>query len=327
MSKIPNKNEIEEIVNKSFYDLGYKKKYSKEYYTELVNNTLDSIDWDTKTKDGTEVIETEKCSKPHITSLSYDNRYTDPIKLNERKKAIEESIMHLEADLRFRDNTEFLQRQVDNCTTSQEQIDKDRERQEGFIRSEMEEISSSLENFVNNMYDYDSETNTRSTKSEVKAKFEANGLGADFDKIQDSLDTLHQELPSFFKSVETALKNGDTTFDVNKFKYIESVVGTLEKYGTHAFWEQGKGLGDDYPVVFYVNGLDDLGIMTATLGQMNTGFGEKGYMQSYDRRYNELEVEKQEYSDRLKKTTKEVNQINSQLDDLYKELEKIPKVE
>lgn len=268
----------------------------------------------------------EKCSKPHITSLPYDNRYTDPIKLNERKKAIEESINHLEADLRFRDNTDFLQRQIDNCISSQEQIDKDREKHEGYIRKEMEEIYSYLENFVNNLYDYDEETNTRSSKSEVRAKFEANGLVEDFNKIQESLDTLHQELPSFFKSVETALKNGDTTFDVNKFRYIESVANTLEKYGTHAFWQQGR-LSDDYPVVFYVNGLDDLSLIPMTLGQMNTGFGERGYMQSYDREYKELEVEKQEYTTRLKENTKEVNQINNQLDDLYTELGKIPEID
>ena len=42
-----DKKEIEGIVNKSFYDCGYKKKYTKEYYEELVDNVFKDLDWDT----------------------------------------------------------------------------------------------------------------------------------------------------------------------------------------------------------------------------------------------------------------------------------------
>ena len=103
-----DKKEIEGIVDKSFYDCGYKKKYTKQYYIDLVNNTMQNINWNEKSKedandddvenkikeDGTE----EKCSKPHITSLPYDNRTSDLDKLQKRLDTIDERMDDLQEE-------------------------------------------------------------------------------------------------------------------------------------------------------------------------------------------------------------------------------------
>ena len=41
----------------------------------------------------------EKCSKPHITSLPYDNRVSDPSKLTERKNEIENRISNINSNI------------------------------------------------------------------------------------------------------------------------------------------------------------------------------------------------------------------------------------
>lgn len=97
MRDIINKEEIQEIVVKTFYDLGYKEKYSREYYIDLVTNVFKQINWDdllVKTEDTDDsvdenedsVIDEEKTygHKPHLASLPHDRRTSDISELCER---------------------------------------------------------------------------------------------------------------------------------------------------------------------------------------------------------------------------------------------------
>ena len=103
---IPTRDEIKEIVDKSFYDLGYKKKFTKEYYEELVNTTLDNIDWDndlllkSKSEDtddeDEDIVDSEKCKPDYIQSLPGDLRTNDKDALQERLDTIDDEIDELD---------------------------------------------------------------------------------------------------------------------------------------------------------------------------------------------------------------------------------------
>ena len=119
---IPTEDEIKKIVNKSFYDLGYKKKFTKEYYEELANTTLNNIDWSLVLKSESEdTVEDEKCSKPHMQSLPYDGNARTEGKLNRRKEALENRITEEEDNLKKnKEELKKLQKEAGNLKRLQE---------------------------------------------------------------------------------------------------------------------------------------------------------------------------------------------------------------
>lgn len=175
------------------------------------------------------------------------------------------------------------------------------------------------------MYEVDDEEGSRLTRSQVKEKFDTYGLGKDFEKIEEALDYFDKEYPKFVERVENSLNNGDTVMDLDKYKQVNDMFGVLEKYGTHAFWEQGNGhhIQGDEPVVFYVNGLDSLNGIRIELGRLSVLYGERGYVSSQTRRIQDNENERAEYQERLTENVKLVDSLTSQIEDLQGELDKV----
>lgn len=103
-NKLPSKKEIENIVNKTFYTLGYKEKYSREYYVDLVNQTMENIDW------------TKSYShKPHLASLPYDLNVGNADKLRERLDEIDNRIKDTEEEISSNQDTiDGIQNEIDN---------------------------------------------------------------------------------------------------------------------------------------------------------------------------------------------------------------------
>ena len=132
MKKIITKKEIEDIVNQTFYDLGYKKKYTKEYYLDLVNNTMQNINWDMKAKEDyndDDVVEEVKCPK-YISSLPGNLKTSTSEELQHRLDVIDDKIGELEeknnsleAENEYlQDKIDGIQSELDNIHETEEEV-------------------------------------------------------------------------------------------------------------------------------------------------------------------------------------------------------------
>lgn len=108
-SKIISKAEIESIVQKNMYDLGYKKKFSKDYYIDLVNSVFKDLESNDKSHSG----------KPYLSALPHDLRTNDLDKLQERIDAIDERMDELnEEHFQLGADEESLQNIINNFNKS-----------------------------------------------------------------------------------------------------------------------------------------------------------------------------------------------------------------
>ena len=87
-----DKDEIRRIVNKSFYDLGYKKKYTKEYYVDLVNDVFSELNSDGE-------VEKSHSDAPYLSDLPCDLRSRSEDCLTGRKNEIAIRIANLEDEM------------------------------------------------------------------------------------------------------------------------------------------------------------------------------------------------------------------------------------
>lgn len=85
-----NREEIENIVYKTFYELGYKEKFSEEYFSWFVDSIFKNIEWDKTNRDKSH------SGKPHLSRLPHDLRTSDLGKLEERMDAIDSEIADLD---------------------------------------------------------------------------------------------------------------------------------------------------------------------------------------------------------------------------------------
>ena len=145
MSKIPTQNEIEKIVTKSFYDLGYKKKYSKEYYIDLVNETFKELDLE------------EKCSPSYISNLPGNLKTSTSDELQHRLDVIDERINEYQE---LADSEAWIQedrqKTIDELTQEneewQEKID-DVELKEKQLNTYMDDLQSDAYEFIEDITD------------------------------------------------------------------------------------------------------------------------------------------------------------------------------
>ena len=218
--QIITKQELVSIVNKNVYDLGYRKKFSKGYYDDLVDGVFNDLDFDSKSS--SELIQRTKCPKV-ITSLPHDLRTTDVGKLQERLDEANDTLSVLEDELQEEkiaqdDLKGAKERAIKERDEAQKNLDDYHKREDDFRKADEQLLGEALDESSEIRKDWKSLMDT--------ANFgDGEGLVVEMPKVNGiyNLDTLMNIFGSEFEY--TGFLNGEDS-DV-----IRAIADSVEEFG------------------------------------------------------------------------------------------------
>jgi len=197
------------------------------------------------------LIEDEKCSKPHISSLPYNNHTTDPEKLAKRKTEIENRISKEES------NIKDIQKENDLLEKDINSLDKKLDDSYEKISEHFDSASVNLRESVDLIDDtLDDVTRREGTSQDTREVWGYNNLVDEYDKLTKDLSNLSYDIDKLNDDIEKSYAN-DTTFNPhlntvsNIMKKVNRVNNDVEKiYDTNS--DLGSGIS---PTLRHVNSL------------------------------------------------------------------------
>lgn len=194
----------------------------------------------------------EKCSKPHISSLPYDNRYTDTVKVNERKNAIDEKISEtkdniktLKQDITKREN--ILDSMVHDIQQKVNRIDKDLQT---VFEDNFGEIGTDRPD--NRLREAEYELGDKDGKDTLRFMEQCTKIKSDYDKFTDKLNkslTKHKNREDIDKIIKS--------FEKKVRKFWDAQQKYTKKYGHAGYMTTGgRSYADDKAIINILNTLE-----------------------------------------------------------------------